>query len=207
MLRSQLRWLPFLFGMSVVSVSAQQLWWSARGVLTNQAADDYTVANIGQLKTVASAAALEMNLRLPGGAGASVNSLVYPWWQPAPAGVSRDDFAALNVGQLKTAASVFYTRLGLVLPTTGVADDYALANLGQLKNVFNFVITVAGDTDGDGLLDSWEIANFGVTTAQTGMADADGDGLSNLAESRTETNPAPGGAAAAAALGLTVFSP
>jgi len=45
------------------------------------------------------------------------------------------------------------------------------------------------DVDHDGLLDSWEIANFGNLTAQTGSGDADGDGLSNAQEMAAGTNP------------------
>ncbi len=45
------------------------------------------------------------------------------------------------------------------------------------------------DVDHDGLLDSWELANFGSLTAQTGTGDADGDGLSNAQEMAAGTNP------------------
>ncbi len=66
---------------------------------------------------------------------------------------SADDFAALNLGQLKFVAAKFYERLedvdyqgqplepGKRLPWSGVgADDYALVNLGQLKHVFSFIL-------------------------------------------------------------------
>jgi hypothetical protein len=45
------------------------------------------------------------------------------------------------------------------------------------------------DVDHDGLLDTWEITNFGALTAQTGTGDADGDGLSNAQEMAAGTNP------------------
>ncbi|MEI7900636.1 MAG: thrombospondin type 3 repeat-containing protein, partial [bacterium] len=45
------------------------------------------------------------------------------------------------------------------------------------------------DVDHDGLPDSWEIANFGSITAQSGSDDADGDGLSNAQEKALGTNP------------------
>jgi len=38
------------------------------------------------------------------------------------------------------------------------------------------------DTDGDGLLDAWELANFGSTTSAVATGDPDGDGFDNLAE-------------------------
>jgi hypothetical protein len=45
------------------------------------------------------------------------------------------------------------------------------------------------DTDGDGLLDSWENENFGNLTA-TATADSDGDGTTNLMEYLAGTDPA-----------------
>ena len=45
------------------------------------------------------------------------------------------------------------------------------------------------DVDRDGLTDSWEMANFGSLTAQSGNDDADGDGLSNKMEMQLGTNP------------------
>jgi len=104
-----------------------------RGVLNSQPADDYAAANLGQLKHIASRAAAEMNARLPSGAGTEINALVAQW-QAAPApGVVRDDFAALNLGQLKAVAKPFYDRLfsagyPVGYPWAGQSpDDYALA--------------------------------------------------------------------------------
>lgn len=45
------------------------------------------------------------------------------------------------------------------------------------------------DVDHDGLLDTWELGNFGSLTAQSGTGDADGDGLSNAQEMAAGTNP------------------
>ena len=44
------------------------------------------------------------------------------------------------------------------------------------------------DMDGDGLADSWEMANFG-NLSQNGSGDADGDGRTNLEEYRAGTDP------------------
>jgi hypothetical protein len=44
------------------------------------------------------------------------------------------------------------------------------------------------DADADGLPDAWEVANYGNTTALSGTADPDSDGLSNATELDLETN-------------------
>lgn len=45
------------------------------------------------------------------------------------------------------------------------------------------------DIDNDGLLDSWEMAEFGNLTSQSGSGDADNDGLSNKLEMQSGTDP------------------
>ncbi len=50
-------------------------------------------------------------------------------------------------------------------------------------------IDPALDSDGDGLLDEWEIANFGDIAAQSALGDPDGDQLINLSENRAGTDP------------------
>jgi hypothetical protein len=203
-------------------------WWFERDVIPRlpsattanwpgdyPQADDYAVVNIGQLKTVAYAAALQMNLRLaPMGAGAPVNQLISGWGQPATA--ARDDYVALNVGQLKSVAAPFYDRLNLAYPwlsSSTASDDYAVVNLGQLKYMFSFQIAAPGDTDADGLLDSWETTHFGSLSTQSGAGNAETpapDALSNRAESLAGTNPnvaADQSATAVTALGLSVYSP
>jgi hypothetical protein len=44
------------------------------------------------------------------------------------------------------------------------------------------------DVDRDGLVDEWEIANFGDLTSQSGTDDYDGDGLNNMAEAQLGTD-------------------
>ena len=47
----------------------------------------------------------------------------------------------------------------------------------------------SNDTDGDGLLDIWEYANFGSVAVRNANDDSDGDGLSELMEQAFNTNP------------------
>jgi hypothetical protein len=121
-------------------------WWAARQVVASGgAADDFASINLGQLKFMAHAAYLEMQDKLPGGAGAGVTSLVTPWLTPTSA---TDDYALVTLGQLKHVAKPFYDRLIAAemlsdYPWTATSaddDDYAVANLGQAKHVFSFAL-------------------------------------------------------------------
>jgi hypothetical protein len=128
----------FLLGASTLGLlaiaHAQPAWWASRGLLAGQV-DDYSAINVGQLKYIATLAAVQMDLRLaPAGAGAPINQTIASWVQPTTS--TRDDYAAVNVGQLKSIAKLYYDRLGLAYPWSAVTsddDDYALVNLGQLK--------------------------------------------------------------------------
>ena len=66
----------------------------------------------------------------------------------------------------------------------GVANDYAAANIGQLKRMFYFDMGIA-DADSDGLLD---IVENGFGTSPTG-GDSDGDGLSDTQEIAQHRDP------------------
>ncbi len=171
-------------------------WWTARQVFTPGAtADDYAVANLGQLKNVAVNAAQELDDNLPNGAGDDIHALVAPWSLDPDEGVTRDDYAALTVGQLKSVGQLFYDRLiaeylrpSGSYPWTGTnADDYALANVGQLKNVFAFDTSFA-DTNNNGIPDLWEMHMFN-NLSQSNDGDFDGDGLNNLTEWQAGTDP------------------
>ena len=50
-------------------------------------------------------------------------------------------------------------------------------------------ITIGGDVDADGLLDSWERDQFGDTTSNNGVGDPDEDQLDNAAEFAAGSNP------------------
>jgi hypothetical protein len=53
----------------------------------------------------------------------------------------------------------------------------------------NYVVKLFVDTDGDGLGDPWEVANFGDLTTSDGTGDADNDGLADADEYTNGTDP------------------
>lgn len=142
-------------------------WWQQRGVLNGASSDDYAAINQGQLKNLVLGAVVEMDFRLPGGAGLALFQLLELWAHPAG---TPDDYAAVNLGQLKAVAVPIYDRLKAVgyvadYPWVGSSsgpDDYAMANIGQAKNLFVFNLTL--DTDSNGLPDWWETKYFGQAT-------------------------------------------
>ncbi len=105
--------------------------------------------------------------------------------------MTRDDYLAVNQGQLKTVAALFYDRLGQPYPWAGssaVRDDYLLVNLGQLKHVFAFELNFRGP----GSLTQIPAATLAAALAQwqalaekpagSSADDFDGDGIPNLQE-------------------------
>ncbi|MEM1223168.1 MAG: carbohydrate-binding protein, partial [Verrucomicrobiota bacterium] len=142
--------------------------------------EDKAAFNIGQLKHVAAAARDEMEVRLSGGAGAEINSLVNSW-----TAVSPGDTDAVAVGQLKYVASIFLQRLdavGYADPLSGVTvnespsdilaswglsgasnNDKDLAVIGQLKYLFSWDLSTFSSSTGsagNGMDDDWELASF-----------------------------------------------
>ncbi|MGC3991662.1 MAG: hypothetical protein QM796_18625 [Chthoniobacteraceae bacterium] len=186
-------------------------WWYERGIIATDSntgatkvADDYGAINQGQLKMLATTAYNELAANCPGGigdmtapngTGYKLMLLINSWSTPQSGGgrvpivtANTDDYAAVNLGQLKTVAQPFYTRLLEVgygtdypwnAPGHGAADDYALANIGQAKYLFSFDLTGSPnsyDSNGDGVPDWWELENFGTIYLNLNYI-PDGDGL------------------------------
>ncbi len=150
----------FFVALALTLQAAQPAWWTATGgPLNSNPANDYAVANQGQLKQFTQKAVLYMDTNLPGGAGTTLDTMVAGWsnyyatngyssTNPAP-----QDFKAVNLGQLKYVASLVdgqlvsagYTGLypSWIVPNTNT--DYVAANIGQLKTVFNFDLSVASN--------------------------------------------------------------
>lgn len=183
--------LPFL------ARAAAPSWWQQRGVLdAAQPQNDYAAVNIGQLKHIAKQAMLELDAKLPGGAGTAIQQMVASWSTVTP---DRNDFAAVNVGQLKAVAKPFYERLNEAgyqqsYPWSNSItnrNDFAQANVGQLKVAFAICVSCpsAEDADNDGVPDWWETQFFGSLSAVSNNSDHDSDGLSDFWEYVFYTNP------------------
>jgi hypothetical protein len=65
------------------------------------------------------------------------------------------------------------TACGVAIPTYADPEQGASISGSVLLDCY-------GDTDSDGLGDTWELAQFGNLSSQTGTMDADADGLSNF---------------------------
>ena len=179
-----------------------------------RAARTITRRSTKRFKQIATAAYEELKTKLPGGVGDMtapngtgyrLTLLINTWSTPQTTGTrivtpgaNTNDYAAVNLGQLKNVAKLFYDRLIEV----GCADtypwenssnppnDYAMANIGQVKNLFAWDF-VDGDMNRNGIPDWWELQYFNnrlLATAELD-GDADGDGISNADEFYAGTNP------------------
>ena len=154
---SQTFWLMVgCFSMFVVAAYAAPTWWST--VQNGNPANDYSVANQGQLKFFTEKAVDYMNTTLAssGGAGPALTNLVYNWKQDyltngyGASNIKPSDYQAVNVGQLKYIARLVYGQLSTIGYTglypswlaSSNATDLSVANLGQLKEIFNFDLSL-----------------------------------------------------------------
>jgi hypothetical protein len=147
---------PFLLA---ATTSAGPDWWTEQQVIaSNTVADDYAALNQGQLKALATKAAMSMWRNLAGVNLGEIRELTDKWSIlqadgtriPRPTS-SSDDYAVVTLGQLKAVARPFYDVLVSAgerpwndpypwSNATNPADDYAVANIGQAKYLFSFDI-------------------------------------------------------------------
>jgi hypothetical protein len=206
--------LLIILGSSLLAITALSQvgpqWWPQRGVFKPGATpDDYAALNQGQLKNLASATIVEMNARLPGGAGTQLNQLKGSWTTTSLAGVNRDDFQVVTVGQLKSLGALFYARFdqvraGIVpgwqqvLPNWQFHSDPAsnlddnqdeIVNIGQAKELF---AALEGNRQSQTFPNTWDSSQLWDPHTGTGIdgsqflfgldwfVDSDGDGYSDL---------------------------
>ena len=110
-----------------------------------------------------------------------------------PNPLSLAPLATINLDQVMAFVSGAVTVDGNVVPD----GSYSATDLDALGfgGVFTdgggtlFVGSVSPDSDGDGLLDSWELMFFPDLAATDGSGDEDGDGQSDAAEFAANTSP------------------
>jgi hypothetical protein len=161
-----------LFALSVARANPPG-WWDEYSLLNGAGADNYAVANVGQLKHVARVAYDMLRQKAEADLwetpeGIALTVLVRSWYLDddllTPKIQGTQAYAVLNQGQLKFVARHFYDFLAQmaydgpplvypqIYPWTSTADDdrnYSIVNLGQLKYVFSFDLN---PDVGDGLM-------------------------------------------------------
>lgn len=218
-LNSGCRWFCLAFAGLAFAITGQftpaqaqaPAWWANRLVITNRAASDYSPANQGQAKWMATNAFLEFLDKLPGDGNTNILNLLSTF-------TTNGNYQPINIGQVKALAKPFYDRIQEVstsLPyvitarPTGVTgthpwtastsddSDYSPVNIGQLKYIFSFDF----DRNNDGTNDMWApnsdadgdyLSNIAETTiygTDPADADTDGDGRSDWQETADGTNP------------------
>lgn len=212
--------LLLLFG--ATTLLAPPAWWSdpQTAILNDDAEENnYAPANIGQLKHVAKQAKTHLDLNVSGGAGSAIDTLIASFEPRAGQGYTQqqiddfiaDNYAPINIGQLKAVAKPFYDRLlaigydtkaNLIArgyptgwlhdypwdPATPLEENYVPANLGQLKAVFSFDVSSLAPPLPEGWTD-WIAQHFPNDPNVDPDADPDGDGLTNLEEFHAGTDP------------------
>lgn len=131
---------------ALMASAAAPTWWNDRSIsVPGAVADDYAVANQGQLKKIVSAACDELLAKGYIDTSHAIYQQVQGWRANAS---GTEDYGAVNVGQLKFVAKPIYDVLkakdsSINYPWSAASTDdmdYAVANVGQLKNVFAFDI-------------------------------------------------------------------
>ncbi len=110
---NQLGLMAGLFGVLALTVqAAQPSWWATRGAIDSNPKNDNAVVTQGQLKKFTYEGVQELNANLSGGAGSTLNTMTQGWSNYYHSyGVSSNDYAIMNVGQLKQIASLVYPPL------------------------------------------------------------------------------------------------
>ena len=156
----------------------------AVSLVSQSAASNGAVRVIAQVQNLGAPSATNsvLAIRWSGSTNAPLATVAVPLLEPGRlAQVALD----LPAGTQPAGEQVYTLRAD----ETGVTGDVDPSN-----NTANFAVYLWIDSDGDGIPDSWMMQYFGHTTGlaadnSRAQDDADGDGVSNLAEYRAGTNP------------------
>lgn len=196
------------------------MWWSEINpavIDENLPSDPGTMANLGQLKHIATQAKSHLDIALPGGSGEDIQAMVETFEPRAGQEYSDEErlqlldknYVPVNLGQVKAVGKVFYDRLleagypvrenliargypadwGFDYPwDPAVAVDENYAPANIGQLKMVFSFDLAGDVEENGLPDWWEEKYFW-GTGQDPEADLDGDGWTNLQEYQSGSHP------------------
>jgi Tol biopolymer transport system component len=95
--------------------------------------------------------------------------------------------STLSASGNRLSANPVLSAGGNVVIFESYSSELTVGDFNEAKDIFVFRLS-AGDSDGDGMGDDWELAFFG-SLARQGTGDFDDDGQSDLAEFRAGTNP------------------
>ena len=185
------------FSTAVARDGTIYVWGSnANGLLANGTTSTTVFAKlpvvIAQLKTIPGFPTVTLSATVTAANAPGAATLTATVTDPQGAGtIAKTEFYVQGVlHTTKTAAPWTASLTGLAQGSYSAYAKTTDADGNETTSLAtNFTIAANPDSDGDGLLDSWEITHFGSITAQTGAGDADNDKISNLNEFTAGTNP------------------
>jgi Concanavalin A-like lectin/glucanases superfamily/Putative Ig domain/Divergent InlB B-repeat domain len=131
------------------------------------------------------------NVLLPKIAGQPITQITEPGKIATFSVVVEDTSGSTFQWQFNGTALPGATGDSLLVTNVSAANEgqYSVVVTNSAGSVTSAPASLLLDSDGDGLPDSWEIANFGNTTSQRSEGDPDRDKRSNLDEFIDNTNP------------------
>lgn len=120
----------------------------------------------------------------------------YPYDYVLPNPLFDDCMVPLTLGDVVFPNGVvFDSRVWNPPPAPVQTNDSAGTDMQHLAVMKQFALLTCSDCDDDGMLDAWELGNFGSLTTATARTDWDGDGFPDASEYQAGTQPTNGASA------------